>query len=160
MCSKTVHNGTNVAAVSRELMCTCIVFVTFTRCRISYTLRVSSPDVANDDVKYDVSNYARPPATTTTTTFWTSTSRPPCQHWPQCNPGLCLASAGHRSSRLHRSDPHILLSPVAADSLEWDALDSNYGRPGDSTDGCSSSTQRSRCLLHSPSAEVVSVDLS
>ena len=145
------------------------MFVMFTRCRISYTLRTSSPDVANDDVKYDVSNYARPP--TTTTTFWPSTSRPPCQHWPQCNPGICLApttavcsSPGYRSSRLRRSDPHILLSPVAADSLESGRLrkaqDSHGARRSDSTDGCSSSPRRSRCLLHSSSAEVTSVDLN
>jgi len=140
-----------------------VVFVTLNRCRMSNTLRASSSNVANDDVKYDVSNYARPP---TTTTFWTSTSRPPCQHWPPCNPGICIAAAttaavcssspGYRSSRLLRSDPHILLSPVGADSPEsgrlWDALESYDGR--------SSSPHRSRCLLHSSPAELTSIDLN
>jgi len=137
------------------------VFVTFTRCRISYTLHTRSSDVSTDDVKYDVSNYARSP---TTTTFWTSSSRPPCQHWPQYNPGLCLApttavysASDHRSSLLRRSDPHILLSPLESGRL-WDALDSNCGRRTDTADGCSSPPQRSRCLLHSSSAEVTSVD--
>ena len=148
------------------------MFVTFARCRTSYTPRWSPPDITNDDVKYDVSNYARPP---TTTTLWTSKSRPPCQHWPPCNQGLCLAattttaavgsSPGYRSSRLLRSDPHILLSPVAADSMEsgrlWNALESYDRRRCDSADGRSSSPQpRPRCLLHSSPAEVTSVDLS
>lgn len=145
------------------------MFLTFARCRTTYTLRAGSPDVATDDVKYDVSNYARPP--TTTTTFWTSASRPSCHHWPPCNRGPCLAATpsspgGCRSSRLFRSDPHILLSPVAAaDSLEsgrlWDALGSSYdGRRCESTDGCLSSPRPSRCLLHSSSAEVTSVDFN
>jgi len=147
-----------------------VVSVTFARCRTSYTVSTSSPDVTNDDVKYDVSNYARPPMTTTT--FWTSSSRPPCQHWPPCNPDICLAatttsavcsSPGYRSSRLPRSE-HILLSPAAADSLEsgrlWDALESYDSRLCDSAYDRSCSPQRSRCLLHSSSAEVTSVDLN
>ena len=140
-----------------------VVSVTFPRCRVSYTLRSSSPDVTIDDVKYDASNYSRPP--TTTTTFWTSTSRPPCQHWPPCNPGLCLAAtttaAGYRSSPLLRSNPHIILSPV--DSLEsgrlWDALEPYEGRRCESTDSHSTPPPRSRCLLHSSPAELTSVDL-
>lgn len=144
---------------------------TFARCRVSYTLRASSPDVTTDDVKYDASHYARPPKTTTTTTFWTSESRPPCQHWPPCNPDLCLTattpttvrtSPAYRSTRLLRtSDPHIILSPMsAAESGHlWEAL----GRRSDSTgiDGRLSSPQPSRCLLHSPSSvEITSVDIS
>jgi len=237
-----------------------VVFVTFARCRIAYTLRRNSPtDVSiNDDVKYDVSNYDRLPpttttttttmittttatttqqrqrlqqrnnddsdnnnkyddddnyynnnndnttttttttatttptlATTTTTTFWTSTSRPPCQHWPQCNSGLCLASstalyntspspAGYHHqrslSRLRRSGPHILLSPLdaAGSALEsgegglWEAMEgSNLQRHNTACRSDSaydsrlsrSPPRRSRCLLHSLSSAEVTGDV-
>ena len=139
------------------------------RCRMSYRLRESSPDVAIDDVKYDVSNYARPPAMST---FWLTTSRPPCQHWPPpCHRSLCLAastttpampvcsSSGYRSSRLYRSDPHIILSAVsAAESLQSgrhyrDALDDDDRRRDSADDQSSSPQSHSRSLLHSMSAQ-------
>ena len=136
--------------------------VAFTRCRTTYTLRRGSPDVAGDDVKYDVSNYVRA-AKTTTTPLWTSTRRPPCHHWPPCDRGFCLTSTaavcttpGHR---LRRSDPHILLSPLAADRLGsgrlWDALESDDGRRCETGEGASSSPKRSRCPVHSSSSAEV-----
>ena len=134
-----------------------VMSVLFARCRMSYTLRQSSQDVASDDVKYDVSNYTRVPAT-----FWASSSRPPCHHWPPCLTTATTPNTVLSTSKHHRSDPNILLSPVAGTESGrlWDAVVPQDGRRCESVDALSSSSpHRSRCLLHSSPTEITSVAL-